>query len=190
MAVSAGNRAEWGKAAKGFAQVLLDAGQTVTKGAAIELGVACSEALKNLDWMWPRGKNNGPYKSGYRGGDADHPWYTGTLHDSVACGIADGIRLLQASYMEPGATENQKNRVTGEIYDGDVLGQEALQRAVHTFGAGIGGLRAIMVIGVPYANDVNHSDAHYDFASDLEDYFVGEVLGVMEELPKRSFKMK
>lgn len=188
MAVRAGNIADWGKTAKGFAQVLLDAGQTVTKGAAIRLGDACQEALDELDWMWPRGKNNGPYKSGYRGGDADHPWYSGNLHDSVAAGVADGARLLQARYMEPAAMETQTYQ--GQVVDGKTLGPEALQRAAHTFAPGVGGLRALFVIGAPYAYEVNHSDAHYDFVSELADYFVGEVEGAMSELPKQSFKMK
>lgn len=188
MAVRAGNIADWGKTAKGFAQVLLDAGQTVTKGAAELLGNACQEALEELDWMWPRGKNNGPYKSGYRGGDADHPWYTGNLHDSVAAGVADGSRLLQARYMEPAARETQRYR--GQVIDGKTLGPEALQRAAHTFAPGVGGLRAILVVGVPYADEVNNTDAHYDFVSELTSQLVGDVEGAMSELPKRSFKMK
>lgn len=186
MAVRAGATLDWGQTSRGFAEALLDAGITVTKNAAKKLGVACEEAIKSLDWMWPRGKDNGPYKSGYRGGDADHPWYTGNLHDSVACGVADGTRLLQAtaSYMPPAAKVAQHYK--GQIVDGAELGPEALQRAAHTFGAGVGGLRAIMVVGVPYADLVNSSDAHFDFMSELSEYFVGEVKGALVDLPKQS----
>ena len=188
MAVKAGNRMYWGRASKGFAQALLDAGVTVKKKGAEILGTACDEAIKSLDWMWPRGANNGPYKSGFRGGDADHPWYTGNLHDSVAAGVADGIRLLAASYMTPGAREDQRYR--GTKINGAEEGQEAMIRAVHTFGPGVGGLRAMMVIGVPYADEVNRMDEHYDFASELEDYFVGEVESALSDLPKSQFKVK
>lgn len=190
MAVRPGNQMRWGKASKGFAEVLLDAGLTVTKHGAEMLGRGVDEFLKSTDWEWPRGKNNGAYKSGFRGGDADHPWYTGTLHDSIAGLVADGARILYLQYMEPGATEDQRNRVSGEVYNGVILGQQAAQRAAHTFGPGVGGLRAILTIGVPYADTVNQSDAHYDFISPLEEDLVNEVLGQLAELPKRSIKLK
>lgn len=188
MAVSAGNRMSWGKTSKGFALVLRDAGITVTAHAAKKLGEACVQTLKSFDWMWPRGANNGPYKSGYRGGNAEYPWYSGNLHDSVAAGVADGRRLLQANFMTPGAQESQTYK--GQVIDGASLGPEALNRAVQTFGAGVGGLRAMLVVGVPYAEKVNESEEHSGYISNLEEYFAGEVLGILNELPKRSFKMK
>jgi len=190
MAVRAGNQFRWGKAEKGFAEALLNAGYTVTKYGAACLARGVSEFMKNTDWEWPRGKDNGPYQSGYRGGDADHPWFTGTLHDSIVGSVIDGTRILHSVQMEPGAREHQKDRRTGAIYDGVELGRQAAERAAHTFGPGVGGLRAVLTIGVPYADTVNRSDAHYDFISPLESDLVAEVLSELQELPKKSIIAK
>lgn len=184
MAQVSGAQFRWGKANKGFAEALLDAGKTVTKKAAEFLGEGCLEFLKSLDWEWPRGKNNGPYASGFRGGDTDHPWFTGTLHDSVAASIIDGTRILRLYQMEPGARENQKNYRTGEIYIGTELGLQAAMRAAHTFGNGIGGLRAVLTIGAPYTAKVNQSDEHFDFISPMEQDLVAEVSSKLEDLKK------
>lgn len=190
MAKVAGMQHRWGKAAKGFAEALLDAGQTVTDYAANRLAVGLEEFIGETDWDWPRGAKNGPYKSGYRGGDADHPWYTGTLHDSIAASLIDGVRIRKVVYMWPSATEDQTDRRTGATYNGVTLGEQAARRAAHTFGGSVGGLRAVLTIGVPYADEVNRSDAHFDFISPLEEDLVNEVRAQMEEIPKRSFKLK
>lgn len=190
MAQRAGMQYRWGKASKGFAEALLDAGQTVTEYAVGKLTVGMTEFMKDTDWEWPRGANNGPYKSGYRGGDADHPWYTGTLHDSIAASIIDGTRIRSVVYMTPGAREDQTNRRTGETYNGVTLGEQAARRAAHTFGNSVGRLRVVLTIGVPYADEVNRTDAHYDFISPLEEDLVNDVKFIMEEIPKRSFVAK
>jgi len=202
MAVSSGNTRTWGQTASAFARVLLDAGKTVTKGAIPKLGNACEEAIKSLDWQWPRGRGNMSYASGFLGGDAMHPWYSGTLHDSVAAGVADGTRLLTARYMEPNANFDQEYK--GQKIVGAELAQTSLRNAVKFasggFGTGVGGLRAILVVGVPYANTVNSSptigwrgrtpNTHIGYVQDLGKYFAGEVEGAVKDLGKTQIKMK
>lgn len=188
MARVPGIQYRWGQANKGFAEALLEAGLTLTKYGAERLRYGVSEFLKNTDWDWPRGRNNGPYKSGFRGGDADHPWYTGNLHDSIVGSVIDGTRILAMEQMAPGAAVLQSYQ--GQTVDGITAGIEAAQKAAHTFGPHLGGLRAVLTIGVPYAEKVNESDAHYDFISPLEEDLVNEVLAQLSELPKRSIKVK
>lgn len=185
MAQGSGMQYRWGKANKGFAEALLDAGTTISKKAAERLAYGIDEFLKNTDWEWPRGSNNGAYKSGYRGGDADHPWYTGNLHDSIAGSVSEWSRVMAVRYMPPGAKVLQSHN--GVVVDGAELAREYIQRASHTFGKGMGGLVARLVVAVPYAEDVNESEAHYDFISPLEEDFINEIRSQMMELPKQSF---
>lgn len=209
MAISAGNRRAWGKASRQFAQVLLDAGYTVKGKALDSLDKACDEAIRSIDWMWPRGANNGPYASGYHGGDDEHPWYSGTLHDSVAGGVFDGTRLLRARYITPSGASTEISENASSPRKGTVVGADEGQRALMAagqfssggFGPGVGGLRAIFVVGVPYADYVNSSpligwpkhekpNTHIGFAESLGEYFVGEVAGAVQELSKLQIRPK
>lgn len=189
MARLRGAQYRWGKGNKGFAEVLLEAGQTLSKKGAQRLAYGIEEFLANTDWEWPRGRNNGSYKSGYHGGDADHPWYTGNLHDSIAGSLSDGTKVLAVRYMKPGALVAQTDD-NGAIVDGAELAREYAQRASHTFGQGIRGLVARLIIAAPYTEKVNESDAHFDFVSPLEEDFVNEILSQLEDLPKISIRPK
>ena len=87
--------------------------------------------------------------------------------------------------MRPGATETQTYK--GTIIDGVEEGLRAAQRAAHTFGPGVGQLRAVLTIGVPYAEEVNRSDNHYDYVSPMSEDFVQTVRFAMENMiPKQS----
>lgn len=200
-----GAQVEWGKTTKGFIQYLVRAGETVSKSAQKKLAAGCQEFLDNEDWDWPRGarftamnlntgqtfRASGTYASGFRGGDKTHPWYTGNLHDSMAAGVMEGTRIIAASYMRPGAYILQEYE--GQIVDGVTAGQDALMRAAHTFGHGgkLGStLRAVLTIGVPYAEKVNEMSKHEGYVEYLTDAFSGTMYGVILELPKASFKMK
>lgn len=188
----------WGKTEQGFAEALLDAGLTLGKMGAQHLGKACDEFMYELDFDWPRGKRydaihsgtgrkvraSKTYASGYHGGDAEHPWWSGNLHDSIVGVISDKGRILSAHYMNPGASEFQKYK--GQVVDGYALAREAATRASHTYGKGISGLVARLVIAVPYALDVNHSDAHYDYVSYIQEDFINTIRAGMEMYVKKT----
>lgn len=195
MASTKNTRAAWGKASKGFSIALLDACETVTKKGAQVLATACEDWLAEMDWEWKRGslQKSGPsggfylYKSGYKGGDATHPWYTGNLHDSFATAITDRGRLLHARYMTEGAQRLQTYK--GQIVDGAAAAHDALMRAVHTNMRGVGGLVARLVIGVPYAQKVNEMESHKDYVDVYEKDFGDMLIAHMEQfLPKVSVR--
>lgn len=193
---------DWGKTSKGFAESLLEAGYTLTAKSVTRIADACQNFLEEEDWDWPRGqrfdashietrravRGSRGYKSGFRGGDADHPWYSGNLHDSVATGVIEGNRIRATRYMRPGATEYQTYK--GQRVDGISAAEDAIRRAAYTFPKGgvSNTLRAVLVVGVPYTDDVNHSDEHFDFLSPLQENFRLAVEGAVAELPRISVK--
>lgn len=202
---------EWGKTSKAFATYLNLAGQTIGKQTAIGLAAAGAEFMANEDWDWPRGarydtmhlgrnvRGSKTYASGFRGGDAMHPWYSGNLHDSIAVGVMQGTRILAATYMKPGATATQT--YNSSVIDGVSEGINALQRAAHTFAAGSSGntLRAVMVVGVPYAEDVNSSptlgwgdkpNTHQGYAEFLQNEFYTTILPKIIAISKMKLRLK
>lgn len=202
---------KWGKAYKGFAAYLDLAGEKIGAAAAKGLADAGAEFMANEDWDWPRGarfdathlgrsvRGASTYASGYRGGDDMHPWYSGNLHDSIAVGVMQGTRILAARYMSPGATSTQT--YNDSVIDGVSEGLEALQKAAHVFSAGSSGrtLRSVMVIGVPYANEVNSSptigwsdkpNSHIGYADFLQKEFYDTILPQMEKLSKIKLRLK
>lgn len=196
-------KAAWGKAAKGFAAYINIAGQTIGKAAARGLAEEGAEFLANEDWDWPRGKRYDaihpsgravrgamPYASGFRGGDSQHPWYSGNLHDSMAVGVIQGTRILAARYMTPGADRTQTYK--GQTVDGVTAGEDALRRAAHTFAPGQSGdtLRATLVVGVPYADEVNESPNHAGYVEYLSKQFYETLLPRMQQLRKIKLKLK
>lgn len=192
----------WGKTYKGFAEYLQLAGKSISKSTAKNLADAGEEFMANEDWDWPRGVRfdavyNGrkvrgamPYATGFRGGDDMHPWYSGNLHDSMAVGVFNGTRLLSARYMTPGAIEPQTYK--GQTVDGVTAGQEALQRAAHVFASGQAGatLRAVMVIGVPYADDVNEMPDHAGYVEYLQHEFSSTIAPAVDKLRKIKLRLK
>lgn len=202
---------EWGKASKAFAAYLNLAGKTIGRQTAVELAAAGAEFMANEDWDWPRGarydtmhlgrsvRGSKTYASGFRGGDAMHPWYSGNLHDSIAVGVMQGTRILAANYMKPGATSTQTYNST--VIDGVAEGISALQRAAHTFAAGSSGntLRAVLVIGVPYAESVNSSptigwsnkqNTHQGYADFFENEFYTTILPKLESISKMKLRLE
>lgn len=201
----------WGKTAKGFSTYLNLAGQEMNKATAKGLAAAGAEFMANEDWDWPRGarfdtthlgrnvRGSKTYSTGFRGGDAMHPWYSGNLHDSIAVGVMQGTRILAARYMKPGATSTQT--YDNSVIDGVSEGLDALQRASHVFSAGSAGntLRAVLVIGVPYAEQVNTSttigwsnkpNPHVGYADYLGHEFYTTILPKLQSISKRYLKLK
>lgn len=201
-------RSGWGNAEKKFVEYIQLAGQTIGKKAAENLAAAGEEFMANEDWDWPRGarydtvyngrsvRASGTYASGFRGGDAMHPWYSGNLHDSIAVGVFSGSRMLAARYMTPGAAEPQT--YGGQQIDGVTEGQRVLSNyASRTTG---GSVRAVMVIGVPYADYINTSptigwrndtpNTHIGYADYLENEFYTTILPAVDRLRKIKLRLK
>ena len=201
----AGSTVDFGKTTKGFIQYLVRAGETITPYAVNKLAAACQEFLEVEDWDWPRGarftamnlntgksiRASGAYASGFKGGDAMHPWYTGNLHDSMAASVMEGTQIRAIRYMTPGAIVLQHHN--GQVIDGASMARDAANRATHTFGRGgaLGStLRAVLTIGVPYAAELNEKENHQGYIEYFEKEFMTSVLGALRDLPKKSFKLK
>ena len=132
---------------------------------------------------------SGTYASGFRGGDRVHPWYTGNLHDSLAVGVFQGTRILAKAHMTPGASVLQT--YDGRTIDGITEGESALIRAAHTFAPGQAGdtLRAVLVIGVPYADSVNEMPGHAGYVEELQSTFYSTILPQINTLRKIKLKL-
>lgn len=200
---------KWGKTCKGFAEYLRIGAKPIGRATAKRLSAVAADFLANEDWDWPRGQRYDafyagrtvraamPYKSGFRGGDAMHPWYSGNLHDSMAAGVMQGTRILSEVYMNPGASENQK--FNGALVDGVFAGHEALAKAARMY-APPTAIRTVLVIGVPYADYINTSDmigwqgttpnTHKGFVEYFEREFVSSLAPAIEHLRKVRLRLK
>lgn len=179
MAVKVNNigRAAWGKTYRALSDALLDCGEQLTKQGETIMTRGCEKWLETTDAEWPGhtevtrigwGKNN--VKKRIFGGNAEHPWFTGNLHDSVAVRIASRNRTVAIRYMSDYASKSATRPQTykgQEIYGSD-WARVVAQRGQYVF---LPGTNAQMFIGVPYADTVNES-SHPGFMEDLQNYFV------------------
>lgn len=202
-------RFSWGKSEKKFAEYIDLAGKNISKRSAEALADLGAEFMANEDWDWPRGarydtvyngrnvRASGPYASGYRGGDAMHPWYSGTLHDSISVGIFNGTRLFSARYMTPGASSDQT--YNGMKIDGVMAGQNALRD--YASRARGNSVKAVLIVGAPYAEELNTADmigfsgkkvsnTHQGYADYLENVFYGTLRPRIEKLRKLKLRLK
>ena len=162
---------DWGKTYKQFSYALLNAGKTLNGLAKSELGEVAFKYLRTMDSEWPHssvitkpGKSRLVVQQMF-GGDKDHPWYTGQLHDSVAVRIADRNRTVSVHYMPSSATAPQyMSKKDGEEHH-NIIG---LQWA-HEVAEGkmpyyfLPGLQVQLVVAVPYAEKVNSAGRHAGF---------------------------
>lgn len=180
--------AKWNKFTSAFSEALIDCGEQLTKQGESIMTRGCEEWLDKTDNEWPHGTTVtrigwGPNNVNKRsfGGDHDHPWYTGTLHDSVFVRVADGNRIIATRFMPSKATGPQSataeeagrdyERIVGQQFGALMAGRAS--RVKQT------GTNAQMFIGVPYAEWVNEMPSHegfirelnVQFISYLEDYF-------------------
>lgn len=175
---------DWGKTYKSMSYHLLDAGKQLTEIGKRDFTYLAQEYLSEVDAKWPHsttvtrikwGKNN--VKTSHFGGDKDHPWYYGQLHDSVAIRIADKNRTVSVSYMPTRATTPQhtsKSDGVGEYKNiiGAEWAQIAAYNAQYYF---LPGIQFQLIVGVPYANKVNDSGRHHGFADSMMDDFVNKI---------------
>lgn len=172
--------AAWNKFYSAFSEALIDCGKQLTKQGETIMIRGCEEWLKKTDNEWPK-DNMQRYKKRQFGGDHNHPWDTGTLHDSISVRIADGNRIIATRFMPSSATGPQTATAAeaGRDYDnivGTVFGRTMAARANLPRQTGT---NAQMFIGVPYAQAVDKQWQHegyinelnVDFVSFLEDLF-------------------
>ena len=169
---------EWNKTYAAFSEALLDCGEQLTKQGETMMVRACEKWLKKVDSEWPttvvrRGKSQ-------MGGDREHPWDTGTLHDSISCRISDNNRTIGIRYMtkraESGAYQTATEDETGtRDYDhivGTTFGRLMAGRASRV---NVPGTQGQMFIGVPYAQAVNETWQHEGFINDLQVDFISTI---------------
>lgn len=163
---------------------LLDAGKQLTEIGKRDFTYLAQEYLSEVDAKWPHsttvtrikwGKNN--VQTARFGGDKEHPWYYGQLHDSVAVRIADKNRTVSVSYMPTRATAPQhtsKSDGVGEYKNiiGAEWAQIAAYNAQYYF---LPGIQFQLIVGVPYAQKVNDSGRHHGFADSLMDDLVYKI---------------
>jgi hypothetical protein len=164
----------WKKAAQGFSYALGDAGKHLSGWARELMGESTSAAISRIDSEW-EGETHWKRKSGKVssfGGDMDHPWYTGQLHDSVAGIVSDKHRTVAIEYMPQAATKPQEYK--GSIVIGhDWAMREArnIERALHF----VPGIKSTLIVGVPYADKVNEMPRHQGFVQSLSAQFANYV---------------
>lgn len=173
-----GRGVRWKKSIQGFSDALGYAGEHLTGWAKGWMSEAADQALKQIDAEWDRHAES-TSASGKKmsfGGSHFYPWYSGNLHDSVAGIVSDRHRTISISYM-PEAAEGLQTYRGMTIVGHEWALREArnLERLLHF----LPGIRASVVVGVPYAEKVDDSDRHEgyirelsnQFASAVEDYF-------------------
>lgn len=173
--------ADWKKFAASFSYALGDCGEQLTNWAkTILLPDTCQKWIKKTDSEWPHstlitkpGKTRTVVQQSF-GGDRDHPWYYGQLHDSIAVRVAESNRTVTVHYMPASATKPQHATVqdAGQRYD-HIVGAEFAVREVHNaqyyF---LRGIQMQLIVGVPYARKVDESPRHYGYLMNLQaDFF-------------------
>ena len=174
----------WRKTIQGFSDALGYAGEHLNGWAREWMGEAVEQALAQLDADW-EGETHWKRESGkvsFFGGSRFYPWYTGQLHDSVAGVVSDRHKIVSIRYMSRAATKPQT--YNGQIiigHDWAIQGAQRIARALRF----VPGIKATVVIGVPYAEKVDNMPRHEgfirelsnQFASDVEDYFMIKAQG-------------
>lgn len=188
-----GRTIKWKKTYQGFSDALGKAGEHLTGWAREWMADAVEKSLDTIDSEWSghvEGKNGTSF-----GGDRFHPWYTGTLHDSVAGIVSDKNRIVAVRYMPERADGPQEYlgyKIVG--VDWARYGADSISRSLR-FASGI---YATVVVGVPYADKVDESSRHAgfirelsnQFAANVEDYFTEKAEGYRTRVFRTDKKKK
>jgi hypothetical protein len=179
-----GRRIKWNKTVHGMSEALGYAGEHLSGWAKDWMADAVRDSLAQIDADW-EGETHWKRPSGKVssfGGDRNHPWYTGQLHDSVVGIVSDRSRTVSIQYMPQAATKPQTYE--GQIIIGHDWGQRKAQELARTLHF-VPGIVATIGVGVPYAEEVDEMDNHAgymtelstQFASTLEDFFEAKAGG-------------
>ena len=177
-----------GKFVKGFTTALADSSEHLTGWARDWMSESVRQAILEIDSQWPHSTTIGnTIRRSKRansmdwvlvgaqsfGGDREHPWYSGQLHDSVVGVVSDNRRIIAAHYMPSHATALQKDD-DGNVVNGSELAMEyvsSMSRVLHF----VPGVSASIFVAVPYAEKVNRMPRHRDFEWELSADFAAIV---------------
>lgn len=176
MAKRTGRYHDWGKTYKATSMCLLQAGKALNSIALTELADVATSYLKAQDAIWPH-STTAESKSGKTmkfGGDANHPWWSGQLHDSVAVRIMQANRIAAVRYMQPSPATG-KPQHTNSIKN--IIGTEWAHQVAEGGGPRyfLPGVQVQLIVGVPYADDVNESSRHNGFIDSLSNDLFSDV---------------
>lgn len=186
MAHRSGQFNEWGKTRRGFSYALLEAGKQLTDIGKRDFTYLAQDFLSEVDANWPHNTKvagatfrNGAINTWMQsfGGDREHPWYYGQLHDSVAVRVSDKNKTVSVSYMPQRATNPQHTSASdGLPAETNIIGaQKAMEAAASAQYFFLPGVQIQLLIGVPYAEKVNESSRHMGFADALFDDLVDKI---------------
>ena len=115
---------EWKKFSAAVAERLGYAGEHLSNWAKMWMDEAVGKAIAQLDADWPQHTET---SSGARfGGDHNHPWYYGQLHDSVAGFVSDKNKTVGSiHYMPTAATKPQTYKGVPYAREVDETGRHA-----------------------------------------------------------------
>lgn len=168
---------DWGKTYKACSMALLGAGKALNQIATEELNDVARRFLREQDAQWPHSTQAQSKKSGKTmlfGGDAEHPWYSGQLHDSVAVRISQKNRITGVHYMPP-SPDTGKPQHTETIKN--IIGVEWAREIAEMHGPRffLPGVQVQLIVAVPYAEKVNESSRHAGFVDHLADELFSSV---------------
>lgn len=160
----------WGKTYKACSMALLGAGKALNPIATEELNDVARRFLREQDAQWPHSSTakSASGKEMKFGGDADHPWYSGQLHDSVAVRISQKNRITGVHYMPP-SQDTGKPQHTETIKN--IVGAEWARDIAEGHGPRffLPGVQVQLIVAVPYADKVNEDGRHAGFVDHLAD---------------------
>lgn len=173
---------DWGKTYRAFSEALLDCGEQLNERGREWLTKSANEWIRDTDAEWPH--HTSLPNGGEFGGDHDHPWYSGQLHDSTLVRLAEGNKTFYVVYMPQRAVTHGDGHFLDEdgaqnvlekprIYH--IIGREyaarRAQSASNIHWKGSYALQAQLIVGVPYAQKVNESGRHRGYLEELEAQF-------------------
>lgn len=160
---------DWKKFSASFSHDLRDCGEQLTNWGKMLIRDFSREWLDKLDANWPSGTMTESNGAKF-GGDHNHPWYTGQLHDSIAVRVAQRNKTVSIEYMRPSANKPQSYYGPAGRYP-RVIGHEwAIEEARKAQYVFLPGLQAQVIVGVPYAREVNESSHHRGYLDEMQSF--------------------
>lgn len=195
---------EWKKFAASFSDALGDCGEQLTNYAKMILFPdICRTWIKETDSKWPHGtlvtrpgKIGGVVQQSF-GGDHDHPWYYGQLHDSIAVRISEKNRNVCIEYMpakaEAGKAQHATAKDAGQRYEHIIGAEFAVREAHNAQYYFLPGIQMQLIVGVPYARKVDESPRHAGYLmnmrADLFSYIEDRLADIFEDSPTARFSV-
>ena len=191
-----GFRDAWNKCYSAFSEALLDCGEQFKKQGETMMTKALEQWFVEYDEEWRSHlrAHERTYREGNHivfgefEGDQSFPWFSGTLHDSIAGRIADGRKTIAIRFMPSGPASD--NQFVGDQYpdiNGVIFGRLMAGRATRVPQTAT---VAQIFVGVPYAQKVDESPKHKGYLNDMEVSFISAMEDVFAEPRIRNLIIK